>query len=396
MNRIRLDSIGSPHALWNPLIENPPEGYEVTLDEDSVDRTRTKVASRVPRVFTALYRISRHIIPPKLALGMARGLRYRVKDTSDIDITITTGHVLPQADPWMIELESPTHPVSYSRVQLRLLKRPVGKILCSEHCKGIICWTESCRKAVESVWSESTVQEKAHVIPLAPDPKILEVNPSFGNEEYLDLLFVGSSNIEGQFATKGGREALYTFLELKDRIPNLRLTIRSGVPEGVRETCQREERIFLFEERIPWTKMHALFQRSDIFLFPSYQSPARIFLDAMSYGLPIVTTDVWANPDIVSDGENGIVISSSDRLDLVDDQNIPKFRAKDSALRNRVLRKHDPDVVSSAAAAVERLAENPGLRESMGREGRRRVAKGKHSPETRNASLKRLFDSAVE
>ena len=56
-----------------------------------------------------------------------------------------------------------------------------------------------------------------------------------------------------------------------------------------------------------------LLRESDIFFLPSYNEgmPMSI-LDAMGYGLPIVSTDVGGIPKIVHNGENGHVCEPGD------------------------------------------------------------------------------------
>lgn len=53
-----------------------------------------------------------------------------------------------------------------------------------------------------------------------------------------------------------------------------------------------------------------LLQKSDVFVHPSiFESFGISILEAMNYGLPIITTDVGGITDLVSDGENGITVN---------------------------------------------------------------------------------------
>jgi glycosyltransferase involved in cell wall biosynthesis len=63
----------------------------------------------------------------------------------------------------------------------------------------------------------------------------------------------------------------------------------------------------------------------------------------MSHGLPIVTTRIGGNPEVVTDGEHGLLVPIE-----------------------------DPDAL---AAALARLAEDPALRRTFGEAGRKRVEK---------------------
>jgi glycosyltransferase involved in cell wall biosynthesis len=77
---------------------------------------------------------------------------------------------------------------------------------------------------------------------------------------------------------------------------------------------------------------------ADIFVLPSYSEGfSCAVLEALAFGLPIVTTNVGALPEIVTDGENGFVIEPGDYealsekiIQLIEDQ---KLR-REMALRN--------------------------------------------------------------
>ena len=105
---------------------------------------------------------------------------------------------------------------------------------------------------------------------------------------------------------------------------------------------------------------------ADVFVFPSWY-PAECFplvlLEAMAAGLPVVTTDEGAIPDIVRDGENGFICPV-----------------------------HDP---VATAVAVRKLLTDSALRKKMGEHGRNRYLREftAEAFETRfNGILERLLD----
>jgi len=62
-----------------------------------------------------------------------------------------------------------------------------------------------------------------------------------------------------------------------------------------------------------------LLENSDIFILPSYQEDLPMaILEAMSYGLPILSTNVAGIPSLVEHGYNGYLVEPGDIDDCVD------------------------------------------------------------------------------
>ena len=58
---------------------------------------------------------------------------------------------------------------------------------------------------------------------------------------------------------------------------------------------------------------HAVFRKADMFVFPSRNEAfPLVLLEAMQFGLPIISTSVGGIEDMVSSGENGIIIQPGD------------------------------------------------------------------------------------
>lgn len=86
-----------------------------------------------------------------------------------------------------------------------------------------------------------------------------------------------------------------------------------------------------------------LYASADIFVLPSFKETFGIvFLEAMHYGLPIITTNVSAMPELIESGKNGFLVPPGDSQAL--------------------------------ANAISTLIENPDLIKKMGETGRKKVA----------------------
>jgi glycosyltransferase involved in cell wall biosynthesis len=93
---------------------------------------------------------------------------------------------------------------------------------------------------------------------------------------------------------------------------------------------------------LPHNKVHELYRSSCIFLLPSYyEGMPMAILEAMSMGLPVISTDVNGIPDVVLDGETGILTQPGKIIDL--------------------------------SEAIIKLLSDPTLRKNMGRKGQQRV-----------------------
>lgn len=108
-----------------------------------------------------------------------------------------------------------------------------------------------------------------------------------------------------------------------------------------------------------------LYRRADIFFVPSrYESFGIIFVEAMRYGLPVVTLDVGGARDIVEHGVTGLLAHGEETQpladllgDLVTDR--PRRHRMGLAGRDRYERRFENDVVIDATLEALKFADAP-------------------------------------
>lgn len=141
---------------------------------------------------------------------------------------------------------------------------------------------------------------RVHVVGAGPN-----VEPGPGSLEVARekaVLFVGRT-----FVPKGGPALLEAFRAVRRRHPDAKLWIVSSsvegpLPEGA-----------VFHGLLGREELAALYARASLFALPTLREAFGLsFLEAMSFALPVVASRVEAIPEIVSEGETGLLVPPSD------------------------------------------------------------------------------------
>ncbi|MDP3957996.1 MAG: glycosyltransferase family 4 protein [bacterium] len=69
---------------------------------------------------------------------------------------------------------------------------------------------------------------------------------------------------------------------------------------------------------LPQEKLFKYIRNADVFVLnTSYEGFSHQLLEVLAIGTPVVTTDVGGNPEIIKDGENGLLVAPDDRAALI-------------------------------------------------------------------------------
>jgi glycosyltransferase involved in cell wall biosynthesis len=127
--------------------------------------------------------------------------------------------------------------------------------------------------------------------------------PSFDEARYAAkrILFIGL-----RWEVKGGPQLVEAFRRVLEVHPDASLTI-VGCSAAVDVPNCRVVGV------VPVEDLPAYYQQASIFCVPSIrESFASVFIEAFSYGLPVVTSDFGAMPEFVLDGETGYRVTCGD------------------------------------------------------------------------------------
>lgn len=157
---------------------------------------------------------------------------------------------------------------------------------------------------------------KTQLIPFGANmdeyPEAEVINEKFENTEQCNLLFLGVD-----WQRKGGDIAFNTFLTLKEKGTNVKLTVCGCIPP-VKYNDQDLLVIPFLNKNLPEDnlKFQQMLKENHFLLLPTRAECTPIsFCEANAYGLPVITTDTGGVASVITEGLNGYVLGYDDKAE---------------------------------------------------------------------------------
>ena len=288
----------TPYVLM--FFQNPPKGYSFVFSAGVQNRAWNSLSK-----FGASFRVQRalaEIIPVQLTKSYIESFK---KPRQEFDLTYALNHLVLRKESWILDMEFELpYMLCGSERMLGKFKGIVKKVLHASYLKKIIFAVELGQEAFLYEYGEE-LREKTVVIHRADIQKELEKNY---RKEKIKILFVNSGNITDlySFYIKGGAEVVEAVLRINRKYgERVSWVLRTVMPRNVRERLSKFSNVRLIENAIPRAELDHEWQSADIFVHPHYGNMSNAILEALSYGLPVVTTDTWATSELVEDGKTG-------------------------------------------------------------------------------------------
>lgn len=381
--KIYYSSVGV-HSYLKALIENPPEGYEFIVDNG--ENKKEFINSFKKRRFIVF--LYKNIIKRFFNVFKFLNNFYYKQSPENIDLILSTGSLISEKRPWIIKiLDSPFSMAGNDYHVFMKNKEAIEKALSSDYCKRIIVHTKIARKYMQKYFSKKVLKKVIILTPAIPG-RIKK--KSYKNKKGVNLLFMGSINNPEEFFLKGGLETLETFKILSEKYKNIKLFMRCKIPKEIKDKYKMKNVEFL-ESFLPPKEIEKLYSKSDIMLMPGYNYFIMAYLEAFSFGIPIVALDTYGVSEFIINGKNGFCIRPSESLPI----NSPEYpvNAKSTDFIRKI-KEGDTSVIEELAKKAGILIENRKLREKMGKESQRMLKEG-YSFEKKRRILKKIFDEAI-
>ena len=241
----------------------------------------------------------------------------------------------------------------------------IKKLLLSYNCKKILPWTNFAKNEIINRFKNDDINNKIEVV--YPADPLIEYKK---REHELTITFVAR-----YFWQKGGLIALDVFDQLKKKY-KINTYFISDVPDELKVKYKNIN----FYDFVPQNELFDYFYpTTDIFIYPSFVDTFGFsLLEAMSFGLPIVTVDNPTRREVIEDGKNGFIISH--------DGDVNYYNLGDK----------EKMIVKELVRVCSILIENKNLRDDMFRYSREIIRNGKFSLKQRNLKLMRIYKEALE
>jgi hypothetical protein len=355
----------------------------------AVARLGAKLVRRGCRVLPVLKFLQSRHFHSQLLLERSRGL-----------VFLTSMPYTYGQRPWVVEIEDPTT-LFYPLIQnghtswLDLKRSPyypiIKTLLEDDSCKGILTHMRSTARMVPTLFESDVITKKVQYAPLG-----VKVPPRWQRHEEKDpdeihLLFINSwCQIPENFYLRGGLDVLEAFAVLRERYPQLRLTMRTSLP-ALADPYQRileEGGVRIISRFLTGEEMAQLHLKSHIYLLPAARVHIVSLLQAMSYGLATVASDGWGIEEYIDHERNGLVVKGRYGKAAWADEEVGMLRENYETMHTP-----SPEVTQGIIDAVSRLVEEHELRARLGRAARADV-EAKYTLAQWNEGLKAAFDRA--
>ncbi len=363
------------HPAYDEIIDYPPKGVRFSETKIAKGIEGKITAPKKHRIKRRIFDIYRDYVTNVNAVPMS------CKE----DVIYSCGMMVRSRTPWVCDFE---HTINIlgglryrnSKSRINATMKHIEKSRCT-----LLPWSRAALKNAEHVFGEgfSKISDKFRVIyPAMHIDK--SVSPRKNDTGKVRFLFISR-----HFWMKSGRETLMAFDRISKKC-DAEMTFLSNTEDAVKNKFSSNSDIKFIRTPISREDVFDLYRKSDIFVLPTLSDTyGFVYPETMSFGLPVIATNVFAVPEIVENGKNGIIVEPE--LQMYDKNYDYKFRTVGDLVQ-KATKAVQRKLVDRLESAMLELAEDDKIRRKYGRHSRHLVEKGKFSIEHRNRELKAVVE----
>lgn len=359
--KVCFDIWKNPHIVYQQLIDNPPVDYVYDQGKFAVGL--------------------KHLTHEIYGAGISTSLCYK-----SADLVHSPQRLLMNDRPYVLDVEHAcclANSRDYSSLFNKDIKEFITMKLENPNCKKILPFSEAAKQSLLKFFPGPFVEDKCEVVyPAYKAPKNFKKKESVKQH----MLFVGN-----KFLAKGGLEALETFDALKGKF-DVRMSVVTNDTLGMKIVSRNYPDVALFSN-LPYNKLIDLYKSADLFLFPLWQASFGVYLEAMAYKCPVVSTDMYDIPEIVRDGKEGLLVKPP--FCLYDKKWFGKAWLNFDEFEKHIAFRINECYNEALISTTKKLLEDGSMKRRMQQNCYERVAEGPFSIKDRNKKLKKIYEEAL-
>lgn len=355
----------SDSPYYKSLKENPPADLEFfNISDKNLIQSKNSL-----KINNYIKQTIKKIIK-KLYPSMANA--HYTQNAEKYDLIFCAHCLSKNKHPWICNMEYVGQfwaaPIKYG---VYASKKNIRKYIDSKYCKKIIAWTKWCAEDIIREFPE--VKGKVEVVypGISAQSKI-----NRSKRKKTTLLFISR-----RFYFKGGLYAVEIMDRLTKKYKDVNAVVISDTPMEILEKYSNNKKIN-FMGMVPQKELfEKIYPNSDIFIYPSLTDTFGFgIIEAMSFGLPVISVDGQSRCELIKDGKTGLVTTTP----------------FSGSIKNKWLENLEKITLRNLMVATEKLIKNKKLIKSMSNESIKLFeSNGIFSIETRNKKLKKICKEAM-
>ena len=366
------------HPAYDEILNYPPDGVvykEATLFRGA-EGLRPPITHRAKRFALRIYRNF---------TGNINAIPLRCNE----DLIYSSGGLMIKSNkPWVTDVEHVYSLVGYQHNNSNIdeIKSKTVQHIKKSRCK-ILPWSYASLNSIKSFFGKQfeEIEDKFEVVYPAmhiENEKMERKHKDTVNFLYINRVFWG----------KGGYEVLKAFDGISGEY-DTSLTFLSNTPSEIRKKFENNMKLKFIEAPIPREEALELYKNADVFVLSTlFDTFGLVYLEAMAHGIPVIASNIFAVPEIVGDGKNGLLITPE--YSFYDENFLYKYPSTES-LCNYAQKNTQMKLITDLKEKMMYLIENNTERLNYGAYGRKLVENGKFSIGYRNNRLKKVFNELV-
>ncbi len=389
---LNFGPLNKHHSLYDELINYPPENVEYVVT--GID------SKKIPKILLQTYRLMKRLSFGFISDYINHSTRkILLRTQKNVDLFHLCNHALMFNKKFVCDCERVNVFVpfrlfeqsanDYSLVEQS--KEYIRKLLMQDTCCHIMPWTETAKQSLFALIGSDCIANKTTRVPLAV--RIPENHTPIEHESF-NVLFLGTKNFkeEVHFLVRGPFRALRVFKEFSKDKKDVNLIFACAVPETFKKKfdlmCKDIKITYLPNTIFP--DLEEYVRKCDVLLYPSYMTPAMAFYDAWKYHLPVLTTDVFANEEMLQNG--GGIVCKFNKFFINSKKYIPPYLEDIIAFeKEKVDEKLEEDLIKQ----LDYLYYNREKAKAIGENGFKRISEGDLSIKVRNKLLLDIYENAI-